>query len=783
MLDDILGSKLQDNVVQLSAFRLEKVIKRFATSDVMSATLASLRRSMQRLSLRVLDKDLQLHAGGSVHVAGLLVESEDAHGSEYVSDRNKRRAFVSGFTGSAGTALITMDKALLWTDGRYFLQAEQELSEEWTLMKMAQKDVPTLEEWLEANFKSGEALAIDPLLTSVTTARNLVKALGKVKAAVVCTEWQENLVDQVWENQPAHELSNVFALNLDYSGASIAQKLTNLRAEMKKKKSNAMVLTALDDIAWLFNIRASDVACNPVVTSYAFITMDKATLCMDAKELTSELLAHFGDEVQVKAYSDIVSEIESYASNCNEGDQILVDPSQCNVAVFSAIPFALRKELPSIVMKQKAIKNEVEIEGMRQAHIRDGAALVKFFSWLEQQLDAGSELTEVSVARVQKSFREEMDKYVSLSFETISGSGPNGSIIHYDPKEETCASVTKDKMYLNDSGAQYLDGTTDVTRTMHFGEPTEYEIHCFTHVLKAHIALATAVFPNEIDGVKLDAITRAPLWRAGLDYRHGTGHGVGAFLNVHEKGVLMSFKLNPNGLPISESMIVSNEPGYYEDGQFGIRIESLMVARKADEVPTHFGHFCTFETITMCPIQRRLIDTSLLTAEELDWLNAYHATVQLEHQSSMSLQEPLLPKPCSVQAATSPDKEHSRIILARLRATGRVATDGLASEYADTFTPPLQKLMSEDEFQAAIYAINQTCYDYFPCTTCVVYAYFGAFLTCGLLLCCSRPCTGEVEENLLLVLQRINNKETFRVHGVQWELKRTRCHSWIEISQ
>ncbi|EQC26615.1 hypothetical protein SDRG_15555 [Saprolegnia diclina VS20] len=597
----------------------------------MSQTLEKLRRAFTGLVPRVLDAELQVQAASSHHVKALLVESEDAHGSEYVSDRNKRRAFVSGFTGSAGTALLTTDKALLWTDGRYFLQAEQELSDEWTLMRQAQKDVPTVEEWLEANLTAGDALAIDPLLTSVATARKLVKALGAVKAAVVVCEWQKNLVDQVWDDQPPQLPSDVYALSLEYAGASIAEKLASLRAEITKKGGRAIVLTALDDIAWLFNIRGADVECNPVVTSYALVTLDSATLFMDAKEVSEELLAHFGSDVQVQGYGDIVSAIETYAASCapDAGQVILVDPAQCNVAVFSAIPFALRKELPSIVMKQKAIKNEVEIEGMRQAHIRDGAALVKFFSWLEEQLEAGNEsLTEVSVANAQQAFRQEMDKYVSLSFETISGSGPNGAIIHYDPKEETCGSVTTDKMYLNDSGAQYLDGTTDVTRTSHFGTPTAHEIYCFTHVLKAHIALATAVFPNDCDGVKLDALTRAPLWRAGMDYRHGTGHGVGAFLNVHEKGVLMSFKLNPTGLLIGENMIVSNEPGYYEDGNFGIRIESLMVAKKAEGLPTTYGQFCVFETITMCPIQRRLIDTALLTSDELMWLNAYHATVR-----------------------------------------------------------------------------------------------------------------------------------------------------------
>ncbi|CAK4962457.1 unnamed protein product [Aphanomyces euteiches] len=595
----------------------------------MTSTLEKIRRAFAGIAPRVLDAELRIHPAASSHarVSALLVESEDAHGSEYVSSRDMRRAFVSGFDGSAGTALTTNDKALLWTDGRYFLQAENQLSKEWTLMRQAQKNVPTLEEWLETNLASGDALAIDPLLTSVSTARRLVQSATKANASVVCCEVGNNVVDQVWESQPAKVPSDLRVIGIAFSGTAVAEKLTNLRAEIEKKKATAVVLTALDDIAWLFNIRGSDVEFNPVVMSYALVTLSSATLFVDAKELTPEVLAHFGDHVQVKSYDSFVSELETYAKTAP--GPILIDPMQCNVAVFSAIPLAVRKETPSIVLKQKAIKNAVEIHGMREAHIRDGAALVKFFSWLEETVAAGIPVNEVSADLKQQSFRREMEHFVSLSFGTISGSGPNGAIIHYHADDESkCGTITTDKMYLNDSGAQYLDGTTDVTRTVHLGQPTPYEIHCFTHVLKAHIALATAVFPDECDGVKLDAITRAPLWKAGLDYRHGTGHGVGAFLNVHEKGVLMSFKLNPTGLLISENMIVSNEPGYYEDGAFGIRIENLMVAVKADKLKTPFGPFCTFETITMCPIQQKLIDTSILTGDEKAWLNNYHETVR-----------------------------------------------------------------------------------------------------------------------------------------------------------
>ncbi|GLD94460.1 hypothetical protein PINS_up003071 [Pythium insidiosum] len=557
-----------------------------------------------------------------------LVDTADAHQSEYVSEANKRRAFLSAFTGSNGTALVTKDKALLWTDGRYFLQAENELSDEWTLMKSEEPGVPTLEQWAAKNLGSDGVFAIDPYLTSVSAARNLENALKDSPVELMALHETENLVDLIWKDRPVAGKSKVQFLADKYTGRSVSDKLQDVRTAVKEKGADAIVLTALDDIAWLFNIRGNDVEFNPVVVSYALITANSATLFVDA-ENQDEVTKQLGDSnVTVKPYSSVLAELSAYAA-ANSDKKVLVDPVQCNVAVFLAIPAAMRKEATSVVMAQKAIKSEVEIEGMRQAHIRDGAALTKFFAWLESSLAKGDrELDEVEVADKEQAFREQMEGFVSLSFDTISSIGPNGAIIHYKPTRGACGKVNTTQMYLNDSGAQYLDGTTDVTRTLHFGEPTAYEKHCFTHVLKAHIALATAVFPNKIEGVKLDAITRAPMWRAGLDYRHGTGHGVGAFLNVHEKGVLLSFRLNPNGLLIQDGMIVSNEPGYYEDGNFGIRIESLIVVKKAPHIKSPLGRdFCEFETITMTPIQTKLIDRSLLTNDEITWLNNYHKTV------------------------------------------------------------------------------------------------------------------------------------------------------------
>ncbi|KAF4320679.1 hypothetical protein BBO99_00001274 [Phytophthora kernoviae] len=558
-----------------------------------------------------------------------LVDTADAHQSEYVGDAHKRREFLTGFTGSNGTALVTPEQALMWTDGRYFLQAEQELSEDWALMKSEELEVPTIEQWAKKNLPNDSCLAIDPYLTSVFAARNFARALKETEIELVALHETENLVDLIWKDRPATSPSQVQFLSEEYTGRSVADKLNSLREAVKEKGADAIVLTALDDIAWLFNIRGNDVEFNPVVTSYAVVTSETATLFLNAAN-QDEVEKHLKPSgVICKPYSSMLDEISAFTS-ANQDKKILVDPLQCNVAVFLAIPAANRKEETSVVMEQKAVKSSVEIEGLRQAHLRDGAALVKYFSWLEKEMDAGREdqWDEVQVADKQEQFRQQVKGYVSLSFDTISSIGANGSIIHYSPKRGDCAKMSTSAMYLNDSGAQYLDGTTDVTRTLHFGEPTAYEKACFTHVLKSHIALASTIFPNKIEGVKLDSITRAPLWKAGLDYRHGTGHGVGAFLNVHEKGVLLSFRLNPNGLKIQDGMVLSNEPGYYEDGKFGIRIESVMAVKKAPHIKSPLQReFCEFETLTMAPIQQRLIDVSLLTADEIYWLNAYHMEV------------------------------------------------------------------------------------------------------------------------------------------------------------
>lgn len=338
--------------------------------------------------------------------------------------------------------------------------------------------------------------------------------MTKKEAHLVQHSQQQNPIDTLWIDQPSVSKGSVVCLDEKYTGQSLQDKLKTLRSELKAKKATATVLTALDDIAWVFNIRGSDIEFNPVCVAYAFITLDSAILFIDSDKVNDTVRSHFGNHVNLLPYSDIVSEIENYVKTSPSG-RILIDVDQCNVAVHSAVPDTMRKEHRSLVLSAKTKKNYVELEGLRQAHIRDGAALVKFFSWLEIQMnnDDQSKLTEVSVADMEQKFREDVEDFVSLSFDTISSTGANGAIIHYKPEPETCATLSKNELYLNDSGGQYLDGTTDVTRTLHFGTPTEYERECFTRVLKGHIALATVVFPDGIEGVKLDTVARLSLWR------------------------------------------------------------------------------------------------------------------------------------------------------------------------------------------------------------------------------------------------------------------------------
>ncbi|KAL7101773.1 hypothetical protein ACP275_08G075700 [Erythranthe tilingii] len=587
----------------------------------------------------------------------LVVPSEDYHQSEYVSARDKRREFVSGFNGSAGLALITANEALLWTDGRYFLQAEKQLSNEWKLMRVGED--PTVDIWMADNLASNAAIGVDPWCISVDTAQKWERAFAKKQQKLIQTA--TNLVDEVWTSRPPPETNPVVVQPLEFAGRSVEDKLKDLREELMQEKTRAIVLTALDEVAWLYNVRGSDVDYSPVVHAYAIVTSAAAFFYVDKRKVSSEVSSYMEKNgIEVRDYGEVSSDAALLASNKlsyanaakenahdisqNPNDLIWVDPGSC-FALYSKLNLDKVFLHSSPLALAKALKNPVEIEGLKNAHIRDGAAVVQYLVWLDKQMQEiygasgyfvdsevnkndksrTGKLTEVSVSDKLEEFRASKEHFRGLSFPTISSVGPNGAVIHYSPEPETCAELDPNSMYLFDSGAQYVDGTTDITRTVHFGKPTSHEKACYTAVLKGHIGLGNARFPNGTTGHVLDVLARIPLWKDGLDYRHGTGHGIGSYLNVHEGPHQISFRPAARNVPLQPSMTVTDEPGYYEDGNFGIRLENVLVVKEA-ETKFNFGNkgYLSFEHITWAPYQTKLMDLSLLVREEVEWLNKYH---------------------------------------------------------------------------------------------------------------------------------------------------------------
>ncbi|KAJ7676480.1 putative Xaa-Pro aminopeptidase P [Mycena rosella] len=606
-------------------------ISAFTPNVPLRAIIISRRLSMGAGSQTVhtserLEKLRQLLAQEQVHA--FVVPSEDQHSSEYLAECDERRAFISGFNGSAGCAVITPKEAFLFTDGRYFLQAEQQLDKNWTLMKQGLPDVPTWQEFLSKKIDPASRIGIDSTLLSAVDAEALTKALKPRKSELVSLS--KNPVDSVWaEDRPARPKSQVFPLDVKYSGESHSEKIKRLRDEISKKEAKAMVVTMLDEVAWLFNLRGADIAYNPVFFAYATITMDTVTLFIDPDQLDAATRHSLGDEVTIQGYATFFDELKGLAKELSlDATPKVLLGDKSSLAVAEAVGEGNYVLIPSPVAEMKAIKNATELEGFRQSHIRDGAALARYFAWLEEQLVSGAELNESQAADKLEEFRSELDLFRGLSFPTISSTGPNGAIIHYSPDANDCAVVKRDQIYLCDSGAQFYDGTTDVTRTWHFGTPTAEEKRAFTRVLQGHISIDSAIFPNGTTGFLLDAFARRALWQDGLDYRHGTGHGVGHYLNVHEGPHGMGVRISYNSTPLKPGMTVSNEPGYYADGKFGIRIENIVLVRQAD-TPNNFGDkgFLGFEHVTMCPIQTKLIDKSIFTAEEVRWLNEYHAEI------------------------------------------------------------------------------------------------------------------------------------------------------------
>ena len=548
-------------------------------------------------------------------VYAYLIPSSDPHMSEYLPDHWTTRAYFSGFDGSAGTLVVTEDKSGLWTDGRYFLQAGQQLAgSEVQLYKMGMPGVPTVSEFLEQELVGGKVLGIDGTVTATSTVREL-QAHGVSVKAVDCTS--EN-----WEGRPAIPATEVYVHEVKYTGLTAAQKLVQLKEKLQGAGANTMVITRLDSIAWLLNLRANDIAYNPFLLSYVLVEPEKTTLFVNTSRVCTkakESLAENG--VELREYEEILPAIRGMTGE----KQVLVDPASVNYAVWQALEENSSLTLiegAEPVQALKSIKNEKEIENIKNAHVRDGVAMVRFQRELERRMAQKIPTTECDIEVILRDLRAQQPLNKGESFSTIAGYGENGAIVHYHALPETCATVQAKGLLLVDSGAQYLDGTTDITRTYAMGELTREEKEYYTTVLKTHISVARTIFLDGTSGSILDMMARSKVWSKGIDYRHGTGHGVGYFGGVHEGPHNLR---TTSTVPFHAGMLITDEPGYYEEGKVGIRIENILLVKKLFE--NEYGTFLGYEPVTYCPIDTTPVLVEQLDDEEIAWLNEYHRTV------------------------------------------------------------------------------------------------------------------------------------------------------------
>lgn len=550
-------------------------------------------------------------------IQAFIIPSTDPHLSEYVAPHWQSREWISGFTGSAGTIVVTAKDAGLWTDSRYFLQAARQLEGTCiTLYKEMLPETPNIPEFLSAHLQEGDCVGIDGKMFSAEEVEHLQKELKKSGIRIKSIADPMQLL---WTDRPAMPLAPAFVYDTKYAGMSFTEKLPAVRQAMEAAGADSLLLSALDEIAWLLNIRGNDVHCNPVVVSYLLIEKDKVNYFVQPQKVTPELTEYFNvNGISVHPYEEIGDYLNSFNAH-----SILMNPAKTNYAIYSAIrPGCLIINGASPVALLKAIRNKQEIAGIHAAMQRDGVALVKFLKWLDEAVPAGKE-TEISVDKKLHTFRAAQPLYMGESFDTIAGYKEHGAIVHYEATPETDVTLKPEGFLLLDSGAQYLDGTTDITRTIALGPLTEEEKTDYTLILKGHIALAMAVFPEGTRGAQLDVLARMPIWKERMNYLHGTGHGVGHFLNVHEGP--QSIRMNENPVALQPGMVTSNEPGVYKAGSHGIRTENLVLTVPAGE--GMFGKYLKFETLTLCPICRKGIIKELLTAEEIGWLNDYHRTV------------------------------------------------------------------------------------------------------------------------------------------------------------
>lgn len=553
------------------------------------------------------------------HLAAFIFPSTDAHQSEYVADHWLGRAWISGFNGSAGTAVVTMTSAALWTDSRYFLAAEEQLhGTEFQLMKLKVPGTPSIAEWLgkELAGVSSPEVGLDGWVNSYAATSGLISDLRKAGGITVRTNLDP--LAEIWKDRPSIPENPVEIQPLEYAGEDASSKIQRIRKALRTYHADGMLVSALDDIAWTLNLRGTDVHCNPVFVSYLLIASDKVSLFVDETKVSAEVRAYLEPHgVSLYNYNKVEDGLKAYSEY-----NILLDGNETSYYLWKTVRCQEIVSHTSPIPAMKAVKSEAEIAGYRRAMLRDGVAMVKFLKWLVPAVEAGGQ-TEISIDRKLTSLRAEQDLFRDISFDTIAGYQAHGAIVHYEASPETDAPLKPEGLLLLDSGAQYQDGTTDITRTIALGPVTEEMKHIYTLVLKGHIQLELAKFPDGASGTQLDALARESMWREGLNFLHGTGHGVGSYLNVHEGPHQVRMEYMP--APLRAGMTVTDEPGLYLAGKFGVRIENTLLIK--DYMETEFGKFLQMESLTLCPIDTAPIDVDMLLPEELNWLNSYHAEV------------------------------------------------------------------------------------------------------------------------------------------------------------
>lgn len=553
------------------------------------------------------------------HLSAFIFPSTDAHQSEYVADHWRGREWISGFNGSAGTAVVTMKSAALWTDSRYFLAAEEQLEDtEYQLMRLKMEGTPTIAEWLGKELQDVQSpeVGLDGMVNSYNYVKDLIYSLRKLGGITLRTNLDP--LEQIWENRPSLPANPVEIQPLEYAGETLASKVVRIRKSLRELHADGMLVSALDDIAWTLNLRGTDVHCNPVFVSYLLIESDKVSLFVDDNKLSPEVKQYLQDnQVSLYNYNKVEKCLESYSEY-----NILLDGDETSYYLWKTVKCQEIVAAGSPIPAMKAVKNKAEIEGYRSAMLKDGVAMVKFLKWLKPAVEAGGQ-TEISIDEKLTSLRAEQKLFRDISFDTIAGYAQHGAIVHYEATPETDVVLKPEGLILIDSGAQYQDGTTDITRTIALGAVSEEMKHIYTLVLKAHIQLELVKFPDGASGTQLDAVGRECMWREGYNFLHGTGHGVGSYLCVHEGPHQIRMEWMPT--PLRAGMTLTDEPGLYLAGKFGVRIENTVLI--SDYMSTEFGKFLQIEPLTLCPIDTTPIDVDMLLPEEIDWLNAYHHSV------------------------------------------------------------------------------------------------------------------------------------------------------------